>query len=184
MDIEIWRKIPGFEDKYEVSTLGRVRSLDQLSRRKTRYGDWFTVMLKGRILRPAGRVTVAKNKNKLQPHPTVCLGRGKTKSIHTLVALAFLGPRQKNMEVCHVDGNCLNNRLENLRYASKSENQQDMLLHGARTIPLGEVVRLKVLANLGGLKRGEMAQMARKLGITTERAWGIAHGYQYKNTIY
>src|SRR3546814_16009402 len=43
---------------------------------------------------------------------------------------AFVGPRPDGMEVAHNDGDPLNNRLENLRYATPAENTDDKLKHG------------------------------------------------------
>lgn len=50
--------------------------------------------------------------------------------IHHLVAEAFIGPRPVGADVCHGDGNPSNNDVENLRYASRSENLADRDLHG------------------------------------------------------
>lgn len=44
--------------------------------------------------------------------------------IHTLVLLAWQGPKPDGMEVMHLDGNPANNRLENLKYGTHSENMQ------------------------------------------------------------
>lgn len=52
-------------------------------------------------------------------------------TVHRLVATAFLGPQPPDKpHVAHNDGDPANNRLGNLRYASKAENAQDKPLHG------------------------------------------------------
>lgn len=58
--------------------------------------------------------------------------KGKTvfRRLHVLLALTFIGPRPENFDVCHNDGNKLNNKLSNLRYASKKDNMNDKLIHG------------------------------------------------------
>lgn len=94
---EIWKKIKGHET-YEVSNLGRVKSL--------KYG-------KERILKQTidsyGYAIVA-----------LCSGSGKIKKIHRLVASAFLG--ESELQVNHKDGEKLNNALDNLEYVSNRDN--------------------------------------------------------------
>jgi HNH endonuclease len=57
-------------------------------------------------------------------------GKGATKLVHKLVAEAFIGDCPPGMEVCHGDGNYLNNRASNLSYGTHSQNMQDMVRHG------------------------------------------------------
>lgn len=88
--IEQWRPIPEWGDLYEVSNLGRVRSLDRTSNcfRPT----------KGRILKQM----IAPNK-----YLKVSMTRGPIKvqlHVHYLVLLAFVGPRPKGYQCCHHNG--------------------------------------------------------------------------------
>ena len=102
--IEEWRDIRGYEGLYQVSNLGRVKSIP---REKT----------KGGILKPlkdtTGYLSVNLYKN----------GKIKRCKIHRLVANNFL-------EVNHKDGNKLNNNLSNLEYVTRSQN----ILHRFRTL--------------------------------------------------
>jgi hypothetical protein len=116
---ESWRAIPGFEG-YEVSNLGRVRSF-------RRHGGT------GR-----GLVAVARVK-KVHTGATgyLCVtlqkpdgNRCSKYAVHALVAAAFLGPRPDGMQVAHADGDRTNARLDNLRYATPTENAQDKHRHG------------------------------------------------------
>lgn len=63
-------------------------------------------------------------------------GEKKGFYIHRLVALAFLGQCPEGMEVCHLDGVKSNNRVANLRYATRKENHADKRRH--MTSPDGE----------------------------------------------
>jgi len=57
-------------------------------------------------------------------------GVAESFSVHGLVMLAFVGPRPDNLEVLHFDGNKLNNRLDNLRYGTSSENKFEAVRQG------------------------------------------------------
>lgn len=96
---EEWRDIEGYKGCYQVSSAGKVRSI--------RYG---LKVLKQRI-KKTGYVDVNFSVN----------GVRKVFLVHRLVAETFLG-KPKNKEVNHIDGNKLNNRLENLNWVTHSEN--------------------------------------------------------------
>lgn len=55
---------------------------------------------------------------------------GSHRTVHSLLAEAFIGPRPHNQEVRHLNGNPSDNRIENLTYGSKSENAYDSIEHG------------------------------------------------------
>lgn len=104
---EEWRDIPGYEGRYRVSSTGRVFSLP-------RQGTT------GGVLR-----TSANKRG--YASASFCNVR---REVHSLVALAFLGPRPPGYQVRHLDGNPLNNHVENLAYGTRSENQRDKVRHG------------------------------------------------------
>lgn len=108
---EEWRPIPGYEGYYEVSDLGRVKSLP---RRGT----------KGGILSP-----ISKNNGYL----TVALfkdGKSSKKQISRLVLEAFVGTPEGYMEACHNNGRRADNRLSNLRWDTHRKNIRDRERHG------------------------------------------------------
>ena len=119
-DKEVWRQIPGFEGFYEVSSLGRVKSVTRTIDRV----DGSGLPLRERILcifvDTEGRERVNLFKS----------GRKKGFFVHTLVAMAFYGERPDGTECCHWDGNPRNNRVENLRWASHADNMRDLIRHG------------------------------------------------------
>lgn len=119
---EIWKDIPDYEGLYQVSNLGRVKSLD----RAIEYSNGKTVFTKGKIIK--------QNKDK---HDRLRLrlsknNKGKNYFVHTLVALAFIGDRPDGYVVAHCDGNNNNNKLSNLRYDTITENAIDMYRHGKK----------------------------------------------------
>jgi hypothetical protein len=106
------RPVPGFPG-YTVTDDGRV-----FSTRPWR-GDNGPRQLVGGINRGGYRAVV------------LCDGaHRRTREIHTLVAEAFHGPRPAGMDVRHLDGDSLNNCVENLRYGTRTENHLDAVAHG------------------------------------------------------
>lgn len=116
---EEWRAIVGYEGAYEVSNLGRVRSLD----RRVHSGRGRERMSKGRTLSLWSGDHYVKVRLKLN-------GTGSTRNVHALVAAAFLGPRPDGLEVCHNNGQHHDNRAANLRYDTHSANQRDTVALG------------------------------------------------------
>lgn len=65
-------------------------------------------------------------------------GRWQQVSTHVMVCEAFFGPRpSRDHHAAHRNGICTDNRVENLRWATKVENEADKLDHGVR--PMGEM---------------------------------------------
>lgn len=63
-------------------------------------------------------------------HMTVWLGRRWQRFVHRLVLEAFVGPCPEGMECRHLDGNPANNKLDNLKWGTRKENQDDSKRHG------------------------------------------------------
>lgn len=122
---ERWLPVLGFEGHYEVSDLGRVRSVARTLRyeQRTASGRLITKTRHhpARVLQPG---TVKSG------HQLVMLGRGHPRLVHRLVLDAFVGPRPPGMEALHGDGDPANNRLRNLRWGTRSENVRDAIRHG------------------------------------------------------
>lgn len=139
---EEWRDIPGFEGRYQASTHGRVRSVDQV-REVIVNGKMQIRHYKGRILR-AGKSA--------DGHLSVVLGRRYgSMPVHTAVALAFIGPRPDGFDVCHNDGDPTNNHIENLRYDTRTNNILDVYRQGGswRKLSLNDMRGIKELLNSG-----------------------------------
>jgi hypothetical protein len=121
---ERWLPVVGWEGYYEVSDMGRVRSVDRTiirSGRQSGDGRWF---YRGKVLSPGI--------NRLG-YPLVALSRSSnitSKKVHRLVLEAFVGPCPDGMEACHNDGVRSNAKLTNLRWDTPSANQHDTVRHG------------------------------------------------------
>src|SRR5699024_6100473 len=110
--IEIWKDINGYEGIYQVSSLGRVRSLDRtlLNKNNIEY------KVKGKIRKIS---CTGKGYQKIQLSKE---GNSKNFSIHRLVAQAFI-PNPENLPIVnHIDGNKTNNHIGNLEWVSSNEN--------------------------------------------------------------
>jgi hypothetical protein len=103
--MEIWKDIQGFENQYQISSYGRVKSLSRhwkpiesiLSLQRNKYG-----YLKIRLGRGVGNYREYK--------------------IHRLVAIHFILNPDNYREVNHIDGNKENNKVENLEWCTRSHN--------------------------------------------------------------
>ena len=109
--VEIWKDIKGYEGLYQVSNLGRVKSLSIY--RKNSVCEYYS---KEKILKPlkdkGGYLNVRLWKNK----------KGKTIKIHRLVACNFLENTENKRDVNHINGIKTDNGVENLEWCTCSEN--------------------------------------------------------------
>ena len=115
-----WKPVNGYEGIYEVSSHGRVRSVG----RNVTYSS-------GQVRRYKGKVR--RTPLNQDGYPRVNLshqGEDKTRTVHSLVAEAFIGARPEGTQVCHSDGDPTNNHLDNLRYGTPSDNTLDRVKHG------------------------------------------------------
>lgn len=120
---EEWRAVVGYEGFYEVSSRGRVRSLDR----------WGTLLCRGKLACRvySGRVLATSKHVGGYVLVTLQVGeRRRTYGVHQLVAAAFLGPCPAGLEVCHWNGNPARNVPSNLRYGTRAENSKDRDRHG------------------------------------------------------
>jgi hypothetical protein len=128
---EEWRDIIGHEEKYQVSSEGRIRSLDRYVL-TNRWCSGETRLLRGRILKPKALPKTG--------YLQVNLGRDSHCYVHDLVLTAFVCPRPKGMVARHFpDPTPSNNNKCNLCWGTRLENEKDKVLSG--TDPLSRAIR-------------------------------------------
>ncbi len=125
--MEVWKKILGYED-YEVSNLGRVKSLEKTDfmHRNNSYRTRKEKIMKNGVSNGYKSVCLYKNK------------KSKTFTIHRLVLSSFVDNVENKKEVNHIDGNKYNNILENLEWCTSSENSIHAIKNGLQIIKKGE----------------------------------------------
>ena len=168
---ENWKDVPGYEGRYQVSDLGRVRSLDHRVR-LVAHGVETTRLSPGKMLKPGASGATG--------HLTVAIGKGNSIPVHTLVALAFLGPRPTKMDVAHWDGDPSNNRVGNLRYATRTSNNQDMTRHGKHRLSEDQVRRIR---KEGRAYHGAGQALAKDLGVSPATISAVLVGRHYGHVV-
>lgn len=147
---EEWRPVIGYEGLYEVSNLGNVRSL-------YRYKKQLKLLLDKR-----GYYIVGLYKNK----------KFNSKSVHRLVAIAFLNNDSNKYAVNHIDGCKLNNNINNLEWVTRNENAKhaslNKLYKGRRgskcnlaKLTDGQIEKIKLLRTQGYTQ----AQIAKEFNV-------------------
>lgn len=145
MEKEIFRPIIGFEDKYEISNIGNVKSLNY---RQTKNSN----NLKPKISKQTGYKEVVLSNKKTK----------KTISIHKLVASAFIPNLDNKPCINHIDGNKLNNHVDNLEWCSYSENTVHSFKIGTQR------PNYIILKNNGKLKRKKVLQFDKNMNFIKE----------------
>ena len=158
----------------------------------------------GNVFRSDGKPM--KQSRSTNGYPQVHLrldGGAKTRTVHTLVAEAFIGPRPKGNHVCHWNGIKTDNRASNLRYATPKENVADNIRlgavatgdrHNSRTVPesvaRGEKQWLASFTNdqvsqikerLKNYKYGMVSAIAREFGVHHKTISNIKNGVQWRS---
>lgn len=120
MKIEYWKEIPGFENYYEASNLGKIRRMQT----PTKYKDGRVAHFSQTVLKPSTckkgylKVYLSKNSKKY------------TIRVHQLIAKTFLENPEGKKTVNHKDLNKQNNSIDNLEWATNLENMRHAFANG------------------------------------------------------
>jgi len=141
--MENWKQINGFIGKYEISNLGRVKSLARV----TPHGHHKKERILKNTLLNTGyyQVNLYSNKGPVK------------KALHRLIATAFLPNPDNKPYINHIDGNPRNNSLNNLEWCNASENQIHAMAtglnkrgvdHGKAKLNIDDVVFIRTFRSL------------------------------------
>jgi hypothetical protein len=157
--------------------------------------DWeaYSISKCGEIIRmqagKGARVAhvLKQQKHKTRPYLMVrlhCDGKAKTFDVHRLVAITYLGEIPKDLNVCHINGDCKDNRLENLRIDTRSNNERDKVLHGTSNRGAKNGMNKHhvqtIIAIKHALKDGvSSAEISRIFEIPSSQIRNIKNGYKW-----
>lgn len=129
MNKEIWKDIKGFENLYQVSNFGRIKSYDKIVyvESNNQYVNFiakkkYKSKIKKLKILPTNYIQVTLTKD----------NKNYYKYVHRLVAEAFIPNPNNLLEVNHKDSNRKNNCVDNLEWCSSKENKIHSILYGNR----------------------------------------------------
>lgn len=157
--IEIWRDIKDYEGRYKVSNLGRVRSVHRFERSGSGFREIKPKIL-ALIVNKKGYKTIGLSDN---------IYKHSTKLVHFLVAQAFIPNPENKPCIDHINTNPSDNRVENLRWVTHKENQNNPLTkehirNGLKGYARSEEFKRKVSTSMKGMNSGKDNPMYGKLG--------------------
>ena len=164
---ERWLPVGGYEGLYEVSNLGRVRSLYFQPPRLCKFGKDQT------------------------GYPTVMLSKDRKRkpfTVHRLVAVAFHGHKRNalHIEVAHLDGDMANPRADNLKWVSKVENRAHRLLHGTHDAGeqnSGAKLTVEAVREIRSYPpyRIDMKELAHRFGVSRHTIDSVRKGQTWRH---
>lgn len=175
--MEDWKPVVGYEGRYEVSSLGRVRSLDRKTAHKA-----YTAYREGKMLCQSpdkdGYMLLR-----------MCKGRCIIKRVHRLVAQAFIPNPENKPCINHIDNNPSNNNVENLEWVTYKENAAHRDKQGRngadkRSRPVTQLTICgKKIADYNSIKEAMVTTKIKTIGDALKGRQHTAGGYkwEYKN---
>ena len=182
---EVWKDIEGYEGLYQVSSLGRVKSLKRLITRKYGY--------KKREQRINEKLLRFSNNSKGYSQFKINkLGKQKTFRAHTLVARAFIPNHKKHEEINHKNGIKTDNRVENLEWCTRQENIDHAWKKGlVKNIQNGEKINTSKLTEKQvleirekyGSKKCNYSEIARKYNVWSSTISRVINKETWKHVL-
>ena len=164
---EIWKDIIGYEGLYEISNLGRVKSLERFRKGKGN-GRW---LLKEKILNHSKPLDSYE-------HAILCKNAKRTTIlIHILVANHFVANPNNYPEVNHENGDKNCNEYWNLKWCTRKQNEEHAWATGLKSGMKGQNNPMCKLTNLQISEIRNKYQTGNYLQIHLAKEYGISSGY-------
>jgi len=173
MKSEEWKPVRGYEGLYEVSNIGRVRSIERIVRRGN--GN---LPIGERILKQTPLKTTTRHPSKRMTVEVWKDGKRKRTTAARLVCIAFVENPDNKPHVNHIDGDSTNDHADNLEWVTAKENN----VH-ARANNLISSENLKKRVRGAHYKTGEVIEFdsltnaAKHFGVTKNAINACIHGY-------
>lgn len=174
---EQWKDVVGYEGTYQVSNLGRVRSIDRV----VRHSRGGPRRMKGKILQPIPSDNCGHLVVTLYKKVDGVLGR-RNVFIHKLVALTFLGPRPPGQIIRHGVNGVTDNSTSNLSYGTHQQDGLDKRLtgtHGGRPVKRSDGV---VFINMAVAAEETPCNHSSIWAVCNKRRRKTANGYRRHTT--
>lgn len=159
---EIWKDIPGYENRYQASSEGKIKSLTRIVQTSRGFR-----IITGRILKPSAYCKSGHLGVKLE---------SKNRPVHILILITFKGNKPKGTEGMFLDGNPTNIHINNLKWGTKSEIQKLRIQRGSRKFSVKDILDIR---RHGKAYRGGQQELAKKYSVSRSMIMGIINKEYY-----
>lgn len=177
---EIWKDVKGYEKIYQVSNLGRIKHLEEHKKMYQYKANKMVDMVK--------KERILSSKNNKNKYVTITLskeGKKEGKTLHRLVAEAFIPNPKNKLQINHINGIKTDNRVENLEWCSPSENIKHAFKIGLKKVSKKQMEQISKLGKYGKKRCRKVRQLTLEGELIKE--WNSftdiynTYGYSWEN---
>lgn len=158
---EIWKNINGFKENYQVSSFGRIRNIKKINSKN-----------KGVL-----KLSTVKHGYNTVVIPMIC-GKYNMVNVHRIVALTFIPNPENKKTVNHINGIKTDNMVENLEWATYSENNKAAYKTGLNVVKIGQNHQKAILTNK------EVLEIREKRKYKTLKELGVEYNIHFTSIHY